>query len=297
MSNIAPLRSGASSLLPIYPTSFDDVVRFARMSIIGGMIKPITKGYGDSAETEGNNALEARATMVILQGMELGLPPMQSVQLLAMINGRITAHSEAVPGLLLSKGFKIKQSWSGTEMQDDWTAICELARPDGGVFVGTFSVKDAKQANLWDQREKIKKKRKDKSEYEVDNDSAWKRYPKRMLWARALGFAAKDGGSDAMKGLMVREEMDDFIRSELARDITPDADAIRVSKPLALELPDIPDEAPAADDIADVKDAISGAINTDMLAHIRESQYPDFDWDRVATEYDAKFDELKARGA
>jgi hypothetical protein len=232
-TQIATLRAGAAALLPIYPTSFDDVVRLARMSIIAGMIKPQKSGWGDNQETESPNATEARATMIILQGMELGIPPMQAVQLLAMINGRITAHSEAVPGLLLSKGFKIKQEFIGKEFEDTFKAVCTLTRPDGDFVVSEFSVKDAKDAGLWDDAPTVTKYNKTKP-----NDSAWFRYKKRMIWARALGFAAKDKGADAMKGLMVREEMEDMIRSEQARDITP------VKQIGPLEIPDdIPDSS------------------------------------------------------
>lgn len=235
-TNVAQLRAGGSALLPIYPTSFEDVVRFARMAIMAGMVKPQKTGWGDNQETEDTAAVEARATMIIMQGMELGLPPMQSVQLLAMINGRITAHSEAVPGILLSKGFKIDQGWSGDEASDDWKAVCKLTRPDGEFCISEFSVRDAKRAGLWSPQEKVTKRGKQNSSYETPNDSPWHKYPKRMLWARALGFAAKDKGADAMRGLMVREEVEDMILSEAARDITP-----LPSLP-ALEIPDVPDQ-------------------------------------------------------
>lgn len=235
---VTQLRAGASALLPIYPTTFEDVVRLARMAIMAGMIKPLSTGWGDDKEIETANATEARATMIIMQGMELGIPPMQAVQLLAMINGRITAHSEAVPGLLLSKGFKIKKEFKGAEMSDDWTAVCTLTRPDGGVFVGEFSVRQAKRAKLWSPDEKVTKKGKGGSTYQADNDSPWHKYPDRLMWARALGFASKDGAADALKGMMVREEMEDMIRSEYARDITPPKQIA------ALEIPDIPDEKP-----------------------------------------------------
>ena len=213
---LATMRAGAAALLPIYPTTFEEVARLARMICIAGMIKPQKIGYGDNATIEDSNSTEARATMVILQGMELGLPPMQSVQLIAMINGRMTVHSDGVPGILLSKGFKIEQSWAGEEMTDTWRAVCKLTRPDGDFVVSEFSVKDAKQADLWDQSPTKTSYGKTKP-----NDSAWFRYPKRMLWARALGFAAKDKAADAMRGLMVREEVEDMIRSGQIVDITP----------------------------------------------------------------------------
>lgn len=228
---IAQLRAGTSPLLPIYPSSFEEVVRFARIGIMAGMVKPQKRGWGDDAQEEDSSAVEARATMIILQGMELGIPPMQALQLLAMINGRIVAHSEAVPGQLLSKGFKIAKKWRGTEYEDDWGVTCILTRPTGEVFEGDFSVAKARKAGLWSPEPKIRKRGKNNTFYDADNDSAWHRYPDRMLWARALGFAAKDGAADVLRGLAIREEVEDLIRGEHARDITP-------AKSTSLELPD-----------------------------------------------------------
>ena len=124
---------------------------------------------------------------------------------MAMINGRITAHSELVPGILWAHGFQIEQLMTGTPYADDWTAQCKLTRPGGTTITRMFSVADAKKAGLWSPNARIKRKGRN-SDYEVDNDSPWHRYPQRMLMARALGFAAKDGGSDAMRGMMVSEE-------------------------------------------------------------------------------------------
>lgn len=238
MSQAVALRAGGSALLPIYPTSIEEVYRLSKMALTAGMLKPQKSGYGDNAVYEDADAVLARGTMIIMQGMELGIPPMQAVQLLAMINGRIVAHSEAVPGLLLSKGFKLSETWSGVPMADDWTCTIELTRPDGQKFKGSFSVADAKQAQLWDQSPTKTSFGKTKL-----NDTAWFRYPQRMLKARALGFVGKDGGADALKGLMVREEMEDMIRAEQARDITP-------ARQIALEIPDdIPDSTTAQGNI------------------------------------------------
>jgi len=250
MSSVATLRAGGG-LSPIYPQSVEDAYRLAKMAFQAGMLIPQKKGYGDNAIYEAEDAVLARGTMIIMQGMEIGVPPMQAVQLLAMINGRITAHSEAVPGLLLAHGFKLKETWSGTELQDDWTCTIELVRPNGDKYIGLFSVKDAKQAGLWDQSPT-------KAGYQgkvKPNDSAWFRYPKRMLKARALGFAGKDGGADVLKGIAVREEVEDEARLENMRDVTPVAAQISP--------PDIPDEIPdtfvnqAADEGENVSQVLS----------------------------------------
>lgn len=130
-------------------------------------------------------------------------------------------------------------------MTDDWTCHIELTRPNGEKHVGTFSVKDAKQAGLWDQHPTKTSYGKTKP-----NDAAWYRYPKRMLKARALGFVGKDGGADALKGIQIREEAEDMQRVADMRDVTPATSM--------LEIPDIPDvpeisntpaAGPEADDV------------------------------------------------
>lgn len=274
---LATMRAGAAALLPIYPTTFDDVVRLARMAIIAGMIKPLKSGWGDSQEIEDSAATEARATMIILQGMELGIPPMMAVQLLAMINGKIVAHSEAVPGILHSKGFKIDQKWVGKPYEDDFKAVCTLTRPDGDSIVSEFSVADAKAARLWDPDAKVKKKGKN-GPYEVDNDSSWHKYPRRMLWARALGFAAKDKGADAMKGLMVREEVEDMIRSGRVVDITPEAlPGPRQTLPDVPEIPDDPPVPDIPDDASDIADPIDEALSPEQERIFIEKLKDDLD--------------------
>lgn len=296
--------AGGGALLPIYPQTFEEVARLANMTVIGGMVKAQRFKDGDEWRDEDEHATKARATMIIMQGMELGIPPMQAVQLIAMINGRMTVHSEGVPGLLLTRGFKIAKNWTGTEMADDWTAICTLTRPDGQTFVGKFSVAQAKRAKLWSPQDKITKIGRGGSTYTADNDSPWHKYPDRMLWARALGFAARDGAADAMRGMMVREEMEDMLRGREARDITPPPPAIehvaKVESPAVPDIPDIPDvpDVPeASDDGGDITDEaerdIRSAVNIEMLAHLRDV-YGDADWDRLEPIYDARYAELES---
>lgn len=288
MTNVAPLRAGGA-LHPIVPQSIEDVYRLATMAYKSGMLKPLKTGYGDNAQNEDAEATLARGTMIIMQGMEIGVPPMQSIQLLAMINGRITAHSEAVPGILWARGFKIREWFTGKEMADDWTAHCELTRPGGDKIEGNYSVADAKRAGLWDQAPTKTAYGKTKP-----NDGAWYRFPKRMLKARALGFAGKDGGADALKGIQIRDEAEDIEAIRDMRDVSPSLPASK-----ALELPDIPDTAPAepeGDETNEAKSAIASAVNVEMLNHLREA-YPDADWETIAPEFDAKHAELSAQAA
>jgi hypothetical protein len=258
MSNVTAMRAGGG-LSPIYPQSVEDAYRLSKMAFQAGMLLPTKTGYGDNAVTEQPEATLARGTMLILQGMEIGVPPMQAVQLLAMIKGRITAHSEAVPGILLAHGCKIKTSWTGTEMADDWTCHKELTRPNGDVYSGSYSVADAKRAGLWDQSP-TKQGYQGKTK---PNDSAWFRNPKRMLNARALGNVGKDGGSDFLKGIAVREEIEDLARIENIRDVTP--------RPAMLDLPDIPDEPPQIAPEIESQDAPIADVDG-FLAKLKEDR-------------------------
>lgn len=310
--NKLPMLAGNAALLPIYPQSFEEVFRLARLVVRGGMVKPQRFKNGDTWVDEDNDAVEARATMLIMQGMEIGLPPMQAIQLIAMINGRMTVHSEGVPGLLLTRGFKIGKNFSGTEMSDDWTAICTLTRPDGGVFVGRFSVADAKRAGLWSPNAKIRKRGRNDTTYEADNDSPWHKYPARMLWARALGFAARDGAADALRGMMVREDIEDMLRARYQAEdaqIIPHEDPKPVAQvtqqtaaPDVLDVPDIPDEpapvpsAPAAgeenEDTINARAAIGKSVSVDMLNAIAK-QFPEADWEVLEQDYAEKRDQLE----
>lgn len=235
------LRAGGR-ISGIIPQTFDDVYRLALVAIKAGILKrqSVKNDAGDWVP-EDDEAVRARGAMIIMQGMEIDVPPMMALQLMALIGNRIVLHSEGVPGVLWAKGFKIEQWIAGSG--DARVAHCKLTRPTGEVIERKFSVDDAKRAKLWSPEATLKKRGKNGSTYEVENDSAWHCYPDRMLPARALGFAAKDGGSDALRGIGIREEVEDTYRM---RDVTPTRTVV--------DIPSIPDPAPdtatlAADDI------------------------------------------------
>lgn len=122
-------------------------------------------------------------TVAILTGLELGLPPMFALNKIAVINGRPTLWGDAIPGILWSRGFKLR------EWMDERTAHCEVTRPDGSVIERTFSEADAKAAKLWGKA------------------GPWSQFPDRMLAMRARAFAARDGAADVLGGLYAAEEV------------------------------------------------------------------------------------------
>lgn len=132
--------------------------------------------------------------LMICGGAELGLGPFQSLQSFYVVNNRLTIWGDAIPALLWSSGFKIKEYFEGQDpaYPDDMKAICEIARPDGEVIAREFSVADAKEGELWTKA------------------GPWQTSKKRMLQMRARAFAARDGAPDVLRGLAIREEVEDY---------------------------------------------------------------------------------------
>jgi hypothetical protein len=67
-----------------------------------------------------------------------------------------------------------------------------IKRRDRSAVVRTFSEADAKKAGLWGK------------------SGPWAQYPARMLQMRARGWALRDAFPDALKGLGIREEVQDY---------------------------------------------------------------------------------------
>lgn len=155
----------------IIPTSIEEVFRLAQAIAKSGLA-PGTLGTPE------------KITIAIMHGLEIGLPPMMSVQKIAVVNGRPTIWGDAVPALLWSRGFKLDEACV------DNVATCTVTRPDGHKTTRTFSEADARRAGLWGKA------------------GPWQQYPGRMLQMRARGLAARDGAADALSGLYLQEELD-----------------------------------------------------------------------------------------
>lgn len=303
---VVPLRAGGA-IAPIIPQTAEDAFRIAT-AIHKSKMAPRDM---DTPE---------KLLVAILQGLECGLPPMMAVQRIAVINGRPTIWGDAVPALLLAKGFRLAETVSGTG--DDRTAHCAVRRPDGDVTERTFSVADAKQAGLWGKA------------------GPWKQYPDRMLAMRARGFAARDGAADVLSGLYLREEIEDEIATatKTAAQAKRDGDFERITNALrecetldAIDallahesetfdrMPEkwrepIGDHITAArarltavdvapepepeegDETSGARSMIAAAVNLAMLQHTRQC-YPEADWENLATEYDAKLEALSVAAA
>lgn len=132
--------------------------------------------------------------LVIQAGSEVGFAPSQSLQSFAVINGRVGMYGDAIPALLWSRGFKLKEWFD--DPADPKVAFCRVTRPEGDVIERSFSVKQATKAKL------------------IGKQGPWTEYPERMLQMRARAWAARDGAADVLRGLPVYEEIVDIPAEE-----------------------------------------------------------------------------------
>lgn len=136
----------------------------------------------------------AQVMLIICGGAEVGFGPFQSLQSFALINNRLTIWGDAIPALLWSRGFKLKEWFENVDAAypDNMVAKCIVTRPDGTEIEGEYSVGDAKEAKLWTK------------------EGPWQTSKKRMLKMRARAFAARDGAPDVLRGIAIREEVEDY---------------------------------------------------------------------------------------
>lgn len=126
-------------------------------------------------------------------GMELGLPPMQAIQNIMVVNGRPSIWGDAAHALVMGSG-------QVEEFEEDAPDVA-LKQGFGRCVVKLrgyprverrFSVDDAKRAKLWTK------------------EGPWQTYPGRMLQMRARSWAERDAAPFILKGIQFREEMADI---------------------------------------------------------------------------------------
>lgn len=131
--------------------------------------------------------------LAIQHGAEVGLSPMQSLQSIAVINGRPTIWGDAALALVQSSPAceYVREFMEGDG--DQAVAVCEVKRRGyPAPTTARFSMADAKRAGL------------------AGKSGPWSQYPSRMLALRARGFALRNAFADALRGLVTAEEAQDY---------------------------------------------------------------------------------------
>lgn len=249
-TELATQQSMAMSSHGVQIRTIDDALRLSE-AIASSSLAP--KGYGGKP----NDIFVA-----IQMGAEVGLSPMQSLQNIAVINGRPSMWGDAGMALLLSSGVVEDFHESLEKVNGSLTATTTIYRH--GIetpFVGRFSWEDAKRASL-------------------AGKSIYQSYPKRMLQMRARWFAMRDGFADVLKGIAGREELADKLpdtphEAEVAEpaDIvdaqpedTSDSRADALLAQIEQEPPEAQPEEPASEQ--DESEAQDEAKYSQVKAHV-----------------------------
>ena len=171
--------------------TFDDAFRFAKMVSASDFAPKDFKGKPESC------------LLAIQHGSEVGLSPMQSLQSIAVINGRPTIWGDAALALVQSSPAceYVKEYIEGEGKQ--MAAVCEVKRRGyPAPTVVRFSMADAEKAGL------------------LGKSGPWSQYTSRMLALRARGFALRNSFADALRGLITAEEAQDYPQAAPTQAVT-----------------------------------------------------------------------------
>jgi len=157
------------------PASFEELSGMAKAFVASGMFKDTT------AISQGIVKIQA--------GKELGIPPVYAMQNINMIKGKLCTSANTMALLIKRSGH---YNYRITEHTD---LVCKIMfkELEGGKWVDVgesqFTMEDAKRAKL------------------IYPDNAWIKYPRAMLFSRAISQGARLYTPDAIGGVYTSEEI------------------------------------------------------------------------------------------
>src|SRR5580658_8126092 len=148
-------------------------------------------------DLEGNYAVP-KIELAIMQGAVVGLGPIAAVQAIALIEGRPAIWGDGALAVVEGSGLLDDMVEEYTlDGEDGLTAVSTLRRRHRPTpIIGRFSIAMADQAHL------------------TQKEGPWRSYPQRMLMMRARSWALRDGFADVLRGLAIREEVEDYEPTE-----------------------------------------------------------------------------------
>ena len=139
----------------------------------------------------------AKIALAIMHGAAVGLGPFAAVQSIAVIDGLPAIWGDGALALVEHSGL-IEDRCEDYVIDDEegLTAICTMRRRQRPTpIIGRFSTAMADHARL------------------TQKEGPWQSYPRRMLMMRARSWALRDGFADVLRGLAIREEVEDYADS------------------------------------------------------------------------------------
>lgn len=134
----------------------------------------------------------AAVAACIMYGRELGLPPMTSLQNVAIIKGTPTLSARMMRALVQAAGHQIQV----TETNNARCKVRGTRADNGDTLEIGWTIDDAKNAGL------------------LKPDSNWSKYPRNMLQARATGELCRLLFADVIAGFVTPEEVEEIDRPD-----------------------------------------------------------------------------------
>ena len=124
-----------------------------------------------------------------------------------IINNKPCIYGDGTAALIQKSGKieYIKTESSGTwgDNTKDFNVRVTMKRKDQAEpYIRSFGYNDAKRAGL------------------IGKKGPWTNYPERQCYWRALSWAARDGAADALMGLQIAEEVQDYITEQKREEKT-----------------------------------------------------------------------------
>lgn len=128
----------------------------------------------------------AQALVKIKAGQELGLPAVYSMQRLYMVDGKLGMSAETM-GALIKRTSKYNY-----RVREHTDTSCTVVFYEGGqeAYISTFTINDAKRAGL------------------IKPGGAWQKYPRALLFSRALSQGGRIVCPDVLGGGYTLEELE-----------------------------------------------------------------------------------------
>jgi len=282
MSNVAQLPAVqqvdtryTQDVIPILDTS-----KFEHMQRIAAVMAEC--GYVPDHLRKGGTPSERTATcfLVVNQAVRWGMDPFALAQTTYVISGKLGFEGKTIAAAINSdprlKG-RLNYEYSG-EGQNRTVVVSGTFRDTGETRTVEGTIAKWRTKN-----------------------QQWADDPDQMLAYRGSRQWARRWMPDRLLGVYSADELDGIAerdvptghRAQRMKDITPPKPK---PAPVALDLPDIPDEVPTSDQTSEAREAINQAISIDMLEHLREV-FPDADWEALDKDYEAKAESLSVQQA
>jgi len=126
------------------------------------------------------------ALVLAIKGKELGWKPMQAFAALHVINGKVEMSAESMLGLIY--GMHPTATIEVVEHTDQICKVSAKRHPEDVPHEVEFTMEDAKRAGL-------------------TRNPTWTKYPKSMLWARAISRVRRWKFPDTAAGVYVEGEI------------------------------------------------------------------------------------------